>query len=142
MILVVKKKDTTAFKFVQWKSSKHSIKPTIKDSLVYFLVVENDTIMVEYMNGTVGIENTENTVMNIYPTVFRDQLHINYNGQTTSSEISLINMQGQVVVNLRSSHLFNGDNTLKFNDSNLTEGYYYLLIKADNKNYLMKLLYK
>ena len=142
LYLELKKKDTTAFKFVQWKSNRHNIKPTIKDSLVYFLVVENDTILVEYMNGTVGIENTENTVMNIYPTIFRDQLHINYNGQTTSSEISLINMQGQVVVNIRSSHLFNGDNTLKFNDSNLSEGYYYLLIKAGNKNYLMKLLYK
>lgn len=143
--LELKKKDTTLYQFVQWKSSKHNFKPQIKDSIVYFFVVEHDTIEVQYMladTTKLSLSDQNNTVVNIYPSIFRDELHVVYKGSISNADISLIDMQGRVAKKIRANHLFEGDNHLKFSDAGLTEGYYYLLIKASENNYLMKLYYR
>jgi hypothetical protein len=110
----LKRKDTTYFKFVQWKSAKHTIKPAIKDSLVYFFVTDHDTIQVEYIykkdSVTSAIQNLENGVLNIYPNAFSDKIHIEYKGSTLPVEISLMDMQGRQVQKIRATHLFEGDN--------------------------------
>jgi plastocyanin len=87
------------------------------------------TVQVIQGGSTVGIPDTRDISINIYPNPAKDYVNIKLGTVSENARIAMVNMLGQTVIDRRTM----GDNQVTFSVGQFPRGYYFIRIYSDNE---------